>query len=505
MHGGYNELKGDHKSGRKEFPNLLQKVDYIVFDEYHLYDESQIANLITLTTLRDIFLFENHKIKYFFVSATPEPGLKTLLDELKLNYTEIIEEIVEGQPKARVIHGKLDVEIVHSPNFIQLVQSKYDEIENVVNNGQKVLIIFDTLIDLQNFYDIINQKFKNYKIVQSSGYAPEDENQNEAIKTANIILATNKAEVGVNYEVEYAIMQPGKFYRNFVQRFGRVSRGDKTGRIIIGLTEMVNFNQFKKSLSKTELSYYEFLEVANSVFQSKKFYNEIIPSLIGEYLWCIQHNLKHQEWFTREFFKERLDEIDFWHTKFYPRYKLFHDINKLIFDLSQKFKNGTITKEWVIWWNNYLRTYYAFRDSSKVVEIYDKKLGIELSYSLEWILQYKEILTVESRKVNNLTVEKYTVGDTKDRDKDIEYHISTIPTLIHELPFIAKFENMRNDKQIQELFSNKISELLKSKKKGLETIDKMQVELLEKLLELSKTFNRKRIKIENIISNDKFI
>jgi CRISPR-associated endonuclease/helicase Cas3 len=504
MHGGYHNAYWG-KTGKKEFPNLLQKFDYIVFDEYHLYDESQIANFFTLAYLRDIFLHENQKLKYLFVSATPENGLKEILKDFKLDYTEIFEEIVGSPESARAIHGKLEVEIHLTSKFSELIESKYNEIENQIKTGKKVLIIFDTIIDLMTFQHKISNYFPAYKIVTSSGYAPKDENQNEEIKNANIILATNKAEVGVNYDVEYAIMQPGKFYRNFVQRFGRVSRGNLDGKIVIALNENVQFNKFKKEMTNTELSYYEFLAIANSVFESKKFYAEIVPAFIGEYVWCIQKNLHNQEYFTRDFFQKRLNETNFFsNPKYYLRYKIFQDIDYKIFTLSQKYKNGTLTTEWIKWWNEYRNTYLTFRDSSKVVEIYDKELDKELSYSLEWILQYKQILNIETKEVNKTIIEKYTVGETKERDKDLQYEISTIPTL-NSIPFITDFNSLRTDKQIQELYTGKVWELLKQKKKGINPIDTLQVEILTLLLELAKTFNRKRLKIQHIESNNQFL
>jgi len=93
MHGGYHQNSWQN-TGRKEFHNFLECFGYIIFDEYHVYDESQIANLLTLIYLRDIFLQENNKVKFFFVSATPEKALKEILQNKDYVVEEIIEEIV---------------------------------------------------------------------------------------------------------------------------------------------------------------------------------------------------------------------------------------------------------------------------------------------------------------------------------------------------------------------------------------------------------------------------
>lgn len=513
MHGGYHKRYWG-KTGRKEFQNFLDYFDYIIFDEYHLYDEAQIANILTLTYMHEIFSKENHKIKYLFVSATPEKGLQDVLNDFKHEHQEIIEEIVSDKEDARAIHGKLDVEIHHARSYIQLIENKYDEVETEIKSGRKVLIIFDALAELQQFYHIISKRFDDCRIVQSTGYAAETDNQNEQIKTAHIILATNKAEVGVNYGVEYAIMQPGKFYGNFVQRFGRVARGDIEGKIVVAIKENIQFNALKKNIQETELDYYGFLQIIQSVFQAKMFYSEIVPSYIGEYLWCIEQNIyRHNpkginfgNYQSKEVFKNQINEVEIVENiKYSARYNLFQSINSKIDQLKKTEPNGTTVRAIEKWWERYRDTYLTFRDSSKIVQIVDEIEQIELSYSLEWILQYKEVIGVpEIIKRDNYEIIKYTVGDLKERDKDLQYEISTIPTL-SETPTLAMYSELDSDKKLKLLFELKVHELIKKRKKGWNEFDKLVVDLLDRIKLLSLTFNRKRLKIENIITNNQFL
>lgn len=512
MHGGYHQ-KYWGKTGRKEFHNFLQVFDYIIFDEYHLYDESQIANILTLTFMHDFFFGENHKIKYLFVSATPEPGLKEILQDFNFEFEEIIEYVVENSHKARAIHGKLDVEIHQTGKYTQLIESKYDEIEIEIKAKRKVLIIFDTIAELFKFSKSISDRFPNFKIVKSTGYSSQDENQNEEIKTANIILATNKVEVGVNYDVEYAIIQPGKFYRNFVQRFGRVSRGNLSGKIVVAIKKNDKFNKLKKLITKKEFNYYDFLEVAKKAFQSKMFYSENIPAFIGEYMWCIKNNIYQKtdsgkrigNYNTLQVFINRINKFELSkNPKYFVRYNLFQSIDKHIWVLKQKHKTGVTVTAIDKWWENYKNTYLTFRDNSKIVEIYDEVEKKYLSYSLEWILQNKVILEIETIKKDNYETEKYTVGEIKEKDKDLQYEISTIPTF-YEMPCIAHYSDLNTEKKIKYLFQKKAEELKKKHKKGWNNIDTELVKFCDKLFLLSNTFNRKRLKIENIISDNKFL
>jgi len=506
MHGGYHKNYWG-KTGRKEFYNFLQVFDYIVFDEYHLYDESQIANILTLTFMRNIFIQENNKIKYLFVSATPEAGLKEILQDFNFEYEEIIEEIIEEKSNARIIHGKLDVEIHQAREFTLLIENKFNEIEEEIKAGKKVLIIFDKIADLFNFSKSIAKRFPNNKIVKSTGYSSQNENQNDEIKTANIILATNKAEVGVNYDVEYAIIQPGRFYRNFVQRFGRVARGNVSGKIVIAVKENVTFNKLKKSITDKELSYYDFLEITNAAFQSKKFYSEVIPAYIGEYIWCVKQNIieQKQNWNTREFFKGEIEKINLKDNQKYSfRFNLFQSIHSQIWALKQKYKTGVTISAIENWWRNYRNTYLTFRDNSMIVEIYDEDEEKQLSYSLEWILQNKVVLEIKTEKNDKYEIIKYIVGELKERDKDLQYEISTIPTF-SDTPCIAHYDELFSDQKIKDKFQEEVEKLKRKHKKGWNNIDDDLVTLCNKLLNLSQTFNRKRLKIENIISNNQFL
>jgi CRISPR-associated endonuclease/helicase Cas3 len=494
MHGGYHQNTWQN-TGRKEFHNFLECFGYIIFDEYHLYDESQIANLLTLVYLRDVFLNENNRIKFFFVSATPEKALKEILVNKDYVVEEIIEEIIDDSHNSRAIHGTIDVEFCTTIDLNLLINEYQAEIMNVLESNKRVLIVLDKLNDVQLLATELASQFPNYKIYQSTGYTPKDECQQLMIDNANVIIATNKAEVGVNYNVEYCIMQPGKYYQNLIQRFGRVARGNLDGKVVICF-DNVKYNSLKRAFNGIrELTYYEFLDKIQSVIQSKKFYSERVPFYQGEYVWCIERNIRRQKgaYNSFKYFKDRLIEENFFKNKeAYSRYKLFSEIDKSIYSLSQRYPKGPTAKAWSEWWENYLNTFLCFRDSSIIVKIFDKSIDKELSYSLEWILQYKEILKVEEIKLDKYCALKYTVGSLKDRDKDIQYQVNTIPSIG------AKENEFLSPKEINNLsaeFKKRVNIIEFRNKKGVEGINKAQIDLIKKVNLIADTFNRKRLKI----------
>jgi hypothetical protein len=430
--------------------------------------------------------------------------LKDLFINKGYQVEEIIENIVEDENHSRAIHGLINVEFFSTLNQKVPINEYRSEIKNIIDSGKRVLIVLDKLNEVQLLSDDLAAQFPESVIYQSTGYTPKTKNQQQKINEANIIVATNKAEVGVNYNVEYCIMQPGKYYQNFVQRFGRVARGDLEGKVVVSL-DNVKYNSLKRIFNGfEEVNYYDFLEKIRFVIQSKKFYSEKVPYYIGEYIWCIEKNLKKQKGTFNmiQYFSARLNEENFFkNAESYSRYRLFYEIDKLIFTLNKSF-NGPISKAWNDWWNNYLNTFLSFRDNSVVVQIIDQQLNIELSYSLEWILQYKEIINIEEVDCNTYTIKRYTVGKLKERDKDIQYVVNTIPSIG------AKENEFLSPKEILDLpraFEKRIGVIRDKNRRGVDEINRKQIEILDKVKLLSKTFDKKRLNIINIYNNDNLI
>lgn len=527
MHGGYHQYAWNDRTSNTRFSSFLDKFNYVIFDEYHLYDEAQIANILTLVKLREFFLPNEkpqkgsvHGVRFFFVSATPEVGLEEIIREDGHNPEIVTELIVSEEDNARAIHGELEVQFFDSKDIKELIRSKIPELQTVLKT-KKALLILDRLRNVQELASELKSYFNGYEIYQSTGYVSKSENHTEKIKSANLIIATNKAEVGVNYDVEYCIMETGKFFQNFLQRFGRISRGDLTGKVIVAVEKYRKYKRIFKE--KRQFNYYDFVELMRLQMQQRTFYTKKIPMYVGEYLWCVENNIKRfQEFSIRQYLNRRMNEEGIFQSKFYQRYRVMKNIDDKIREMviyhlnmkgltknerrlkKQNFyirleKQAPRTFQWVTWWNNYLSTYLTFRDGSKVIKIYDQIKKEELEYSLDWILQHKEVIKIEVIKKDKYEITKYTVGDLKERNKDIQYTVSTLPNAGISRNNILAFRDMY---ELEKVFKKSVDRIYDKVRKGIDRKDELQVELCKLISELHRTFNRKRLKIESIENDD---
>jgi hypothetical protein len=220
-----------------------------------------------------------------------------------------------------------------------------------------------------------------------------------------------------------------------------------------------------------------------------------------------------------------LNEAGSFQSKFYARYKVMKNIDDKIREMimyhlkldrltknERKQKEYKIylrlekqaprTFEWLTWWNNYLDTYLTFRDGSKVVKIFDTIRNEELEYSLKWILQHKEVIKIETIQKNKYEIVKYTVGDLKERSNDIQYTVSTLPNAGMSRNNILEFGDMY---ELDKVFKNAVGRIYDKVRKGIDKKDDLQMELCKLILELHRTFDRKRLKIEDIENEDIFL
>ena len=488
MMGGYFIKK---KVTQRQWTEILEKIHYFVFDEYHLYDEEQIANILSWLHISNTLFPKGHS-KFIFASATPEPGLQEYFQNKEIQFKTFLEEITE---QGRKIHDELDIQFIKGIEIDEFMVNEKSLIYDFVSKKKKILVLFDSLVQLHRVMDKINNTFGDLHIEVDSGYETRSAERPD-LENAQIILGTNKLEVGVNLHVDVCLMQPGRYFRNFVQRLGRIARGDKFGNIYIFVNRI---NQLKKEFTENEkLSYYKFIEKAGNVYTDKKFYSEKIPQFMGCAFYVMQKNVS--DFTLWDILKNNLAP-DGLAKSFHS---FFIQINAGIKKLDEiNTKNGLgyspDLEKWKSWWNKFLETFKWFRGGSincKIIDL-DREDTSTREYSLEWILRNKIIEDIKEENGEKI----YYVHGLRDDKPELAQIVNSLP-----IPGISN--NIIFDKEryrLKEAYTKRLFEVQKFYERRNDEFGTQCLKIIGLLEKIKPIFNEKRLNVEEIIPDSNFI
>lgn len=429
MTGGYSREKW-----QEQVWELMRMVHYFIFDEYHIFDEEQIGNIIGWMLFAKIMSGHGLKYKKFiFASATPEPALVNLLKQY--NFSVAVEdEIILDKPsseKDRKIKGEIEL------TFLKLNRRKGETQPDtaVVNyllnesdiksqlNEKRGLVIYNTLEQLRISLRNIRQAFEPFDVAEISGYTTKAK-EPENVK-ANLILATNKVEVGVNLGVHIVLMPTGKYLRNFVQRLGRVARKGTNGKAYIFIEKFRTYS--KVFQDRQQISYYDLIKKIQdkSLLSDIEFYEKAIPRFVGAFFFVMLYqNLKVHSF--KEIIRERLKtnplkgEANF----FYCKLQAIHFDIKQLKEIDKSYGYYKKRQEINKWWSNFLETFRNFRGDTKSIKIIDADNdNKETEYSLEWNLKHREIV----EKIENDEAIIYKVSGYREEKAELVYIVETFP------------------------------------------------------------------------------
>lgn len=208
--------------------NFAQKhLDLHFFDEYHIYDERLLGSVL-------LYMKKCQKLdlghRYVFMSATPQPKLKILIDRIfpDIQRTEITEEgSSDGEGSSRLIKGALNV-TVRNDSILRSLPSRVPE--------ARTLYIFSTKEDeFQAARTLLDRGLERAErgFVEVTGTETKSSRGQMDWGTASILLATSKVDVGLNIGgLDKLIMDPGWTQEQFQQRLGRIGRGTE-GSVVL--------------------------------------------------------------------------------------------------------------------------------------------------------------------------------------------------------------------------------------------------------------------------------
>jgi hypothetical protein len=224
--------------------DLLWRFDHLVIDEAHTLNTRAFGLLhlwITIVACRSKRNLGSPKLT--LLSATHSNLLEDLLREryLPTEYVAVFDEQVSEGPDGRFIHGDVTVH-THDTRLSEVVAT---HAKSLLQEKDKVLLVYDNLIQMRKDTPALRQTFccdchlNPSHIIMINGQDRQVEQITDAgdvFETGTqpqphhqVIIGTSAVEMGVNFHVEAAIIEPGLDPAALLQRIGRVARGDQSG------------------------------------------------------------------------------------------------------------------------------------------------------------------------------------------------------------------------------------------------------------------------------------
>ena len=222
---------GEYQNPDPLLQTVLDCYDVFLFDEFHIYDVSQVVSVLTamLYIIEQTRETPNQK-KFVFLSATPNPLLLECLDQSGLRY--------------EVIQGDYCFESVEEKNWNQIcqpftlhfhdvgrrteawIQNRYQEIAAWFseNLGSRGAIIVNSVASAKRIVAFLEERHDAGEfpsVGEITGLTGKL--QRESAREKELLVGTSTVDVGVDFKINYLIFE-ALDAGSWVQRLGRLGR-----------------------------------------------------------------------------------------------------------------------------------------------------------------------------------------------------------------------------------------------------------------------------------------
>lgn len=232
----------------------LARFDHVVFDEFHTIDARGLGLAAAVSrVVADV----PDSARVTFLSATPidiAPSLTAFgvpPEAMRVATEQVVtgEETATGD--ARALHGDVAYRFIDSPTMLCALQANESSIRVCLHRGLQVVVVFDSLADLNREKQDIAEWCEAIGVPRRERLALNS--IDDSVVTADdalfeigrqrdplaykVLLATSTVETGVTFRAGLMVMDPGHDAASFVQRAGRVARGDLPGEVVVRVTD----------------------------------------------------------------------------------------------------------------------------------------------------------------------------------------------------------------------------------------------------------------------------
>jgi CRISPR-associated endonuclease/helicase Cas3 len=243
---------------RNVFSDFVQRFDYLIVDEFHYYNNKQIANFLFALALFDEFGYFNdpqRQRRVCLLSATPRENVQRYLfglfgDRLKL--IAPTNESPESKNYERVhTLAPLEVTIIAGDLTDWIQQSSAELVSWVKTEGLDGVVISNSLGRINEVYRLLERSLDNTLMGRITG--PEAPEARAAATARRLILATPTVDIGYNFDklnkperqnIDFVVCEV-QYQDDLIQRIGRAGRvlrkhaGDIPSRAVVLVSEAV--------------------------------------------------------------------------------------------------------------------------------------------------------------------------------------------------------------------------------------------------------------------------
>ncbi len=223
----FHYLNPEYENPDQLVQHIIDYYDLFVFDEFHIYDVSQVISV--LTTM--LYFIEQGQKKFIFLSATPNQLLLNCLEKANLRY-EVIEgnylDNTDSKDWSRICASfDLHFHTVGRQSNVW-VENNYKQIEKWfdVNPNSRGAIIVNSVAAAKRIYSFLKDRKDvgdfNLTVGENTGLSSREQ-RHFALHESDLLIGTSTVDVGVDFKINYLVFE-AMDSGSWIQRLGRLGR-----------------------------------------------------------------------------------------------------------------------------------------------------------------------------------------------------------------------------------------------------------------------------------------
>jgi len=379
-----------------EAMEFFNKFDGVVYDEFHFYDDFEASGLLMQIKIISERVPESRIV---LSSATPKKNkalVKCVEDLIDSNVQRIDAQYSKKGDKFR-----FDTEVKkHEESLWEKKEKVIDKLKKESNrlpenDGPKMAMVFNSAAKCNIFYTHIIQNTDLDNLTEKDNGYDTKQSKKPSLEDCQILLTTNKGEVGLDYDIRSLFMDKPYNASSFIQRFGRAGRKN---------TAKVNvFRMGETTWWKDKISYPRFVENIYSTLPSDQTNSEKLKKLSG--LRAAHAVASRDEQDNIGWYSEVYEDF-----KDFPHYDKWSNFIKGLNNIKKKLDEDSL--------------YHCSKDFMNLMALIDNCLealytlrGRSLNYDIEYPRGDKHILT----SYDLLSVlSDYKIESVDNRDKTVK-------------------------------------------------------------------------------------